>query len=158
MLHKVKSAVARVPRSLLLALLFSLALFAAGDRPVAAWADAPPRQLLLAGAFCIGLFVTFRVFGRGIRRQLALERGRLQEGYSRAWLWFFVVYKELIKTVIGVSFTLGWLAGLLFVAERFGDQFLAVPALLGLGVSALALLPAYLFTSFIDLIHYPQWR
>jgi len=45
-------------------------------------------------------------------------------------LWFFVLYKEGIKTIVRVSLTLGWLAGLLFIAEHCREQFILVPTLL----------------------------
>ena len=68
----------------------------------------------------------------------------------------FVIYKEVVKTVVGVSLTLGWMAGLLFISEHFGALFLGVPVLLGVAYSALLFGLAHLFSSFVDHIHYPH--
>lgn len=156
MLQKVKTAVFASPLSLLLAMFLSIAFFLGTHRPESVSPDVLHRHLFLAGAIFIFLSLVFSRFAVGVREELARERERLEQGYSRLLLRVFVVYKELIKTVVGVSLSLGWLAGLVFIAERFGDQIIIVPLLLGLGLSAVAFLPAYLFASFVDMIRYPQ--
>jgi hypothetical protein len=103
------------------------------------------------------LFAALHLFAAGVRQHLARERAILDsEGVNGLFLGVFVLYKEAIKTVVGVSLTLGWLGGLLFIAEHFDSGFPLLPALLGVGLSAAAFLPAYLFSSFLDLIRYPR--
>lgn len=100
-------------------------------RPETAGSDQVVRHLLLSGAMFLLQFVAFYLFSASVRRHLAGERRCLDgEQVSSLLLWAFVLYKEGIKTVIGVSLTLGWLAGLLFIAEHCREQFILVPALL----------------------------
>jgi hypothetical protein len=156
MVRKVKVAVGRSPFALVLALLFSIAFFASGYRPETAGPDQMARHLLLSGAMFLLQFIAFCLLCASVRRHLAGERANLDPGRTGGLLlWAFVLYKEAVKTVFGVSLTLGWLAGLLFIAEHFGDRFILVPALLGLALSALAFLPAFFFSSLLDHIRYP---
>lgn len=157
MVRKVKAAVGRSSLALVLALLFSSAFFAAGFRPETAGPDQMARHLILSGAMFLLQFVAFHLLCASVRRHLAGEQAELGPGRAGGpLLWAFVLYKEAVKTVVGVSLTLGWLAGLLFIAERFGDRFILVPAVLGLVLSALAFLPAIFFSSLLDHIRYPQ--
>jgi len=102
-------------------------------------------------------FMAIYLLSTSVRRHLASERESLGgDKVNSLLLWAFVLYKEGIKTVIGVSLTLGWLAGLLFIADHFREQFILVPVLLGVVLSALVFLPAYFFSSLLDHIRYPQ--
>lgn len=155
--RKVKTLVAKSPFSLLLALLFSAAFFVSGYRPELSGSVHLLRHLALSGGMFLLQFTAFYLFSASMRRHLVRERADLAaEGASGLLLWCFVFYKEVIKTVVGVSLTLGWLAGLLFIAEHSRDQFILVPVLLGGALSALAFLPALFFASLLDQIRYPQ--
>jgi hypothetical protein len=157
MVQKVKVAVGKSPYSLVLALLFSSAFFASGFFTETTGPNQMARHLLLSGAMFLLQFVAFYLFSASVRRHLVGERRSLDgEQVNGLFLWFFVLYKEAIKTIVGVSLTLGWLAGLLFIAEHFREQFILVPALLGAALSALAFLPAFFFSSLLDHIRYPQ--
>ncbi|HXV22399.1 MAG TPA: hypothetical protein VD811_15555 [Desulfuromonadales bacterium] len=157
MVQKIKVAVGKSPFSLVLALLFSSAFFSSGFRPETVGSDQMTRHLLLSGAMFLLQFVAFYLFSASVRQHLAGERRNLDgEQVSGLLLWFFILYKEGIKTIVGVSLTLGWLAGLLFIAEHCREQFILVSALLGVALSALAFLPAFFFSSLLDHIRYPQ--
>jgi hypothetical protein len=157
MVQKVKAVVGKNPVSLVLALLFSATFFASGYRPETAGPDQMARLLLLSSAMFLLQFIALYLFSTSVRRHLAGEREGLDgERVNALVLWAFVLYKEGIKLVIGVSLTLGWLAGLLYIAEQFRDQFILVPALLGVALSALAFLPAFFFSSLLDHLRYPQ--
>jgi hypothetical protein len=157
MVQKVKVAVGKSSFSLVLALLFSSVFFASGFRPETAGPDQVARHLLISGVMFLLQFLAFYLFSASVRRHLAGERRSLDcEQVNGLLLWFFVLYKEGIKTIVGVSLTLGWLAGLLFIAEHCREQFILVPALLGAALSALAFLPAFFFSSLLDHIRYPQ--
>jgi hypothetical protein len=157
MVQKVKAAVGKSPFSLVLALLFSLVFFASGYRPDSAGADQMARHLLLSGAMFLLQFIAIYLFSTSVRRHLAGERQCLDgERVNGLLLWVFVLYKEGIKTVIGVSLALGWLAGLLFISEHFSNQLILIPVLLGVVLSAVLFLPALFFSSLLDNIRYPQ--
>lgn len=157
MMRKVKVAIGKSPFAFVLALLISGAFFAAGFRPEVSGSDQMARHLLLSGAMFLLQFLAFCLFSASLRRNLSGERKNLNgEQVNGLLLWFFVLYKEGLKAVVGVSLTLGWLAGLLYIAENCKGQFILLPALLGVVLSALAFLPAHFFTSLIDHIRYPQ--
>jgi hypothetical protein len=157
MVGKLKVAVRKSPYSLLLAFLFSGAFLVSGFRPESTGADQLARHLALSGAMFLLQYLAFSLFSASLRRHLARERTGLNvERVNRLLFWVFVLYKEIIKTVVGVSLTLGWLAGLLFIAEHCRGQFVLVPVLLGLALSALAFLPAFFISAVLDHIRYPQ--
>lgn len=157
MVKKVKAVVGKSPFAFVLALLVSVAFFASGYRPDSAGADQMARHLLLSGAMFLLQFIAIYLFSTSVRRHLAGERQFLDgERVNGLLLWVFVLYKEGIKTVIGVSLALGWLAGLLFISEHFSNQLILIPVLLGVVLSAVLFLPALFFSSLLDNIRYPQ--
>jgi len=157
MVKKVQTLVGRWPVSLSLAGLLAAAYLAAGMVPASAGPDALARHLVCSAAMFLLLFAALSLFSGAARRHLAQERAGLDGArVNPLLLWVFVVYKEAIKTVVGVSLCLGWLAGLLFIAEHFRDQFILLPVVLGVALSALAFLPALLFSAVLDHIRYPQ--
>jgi hypothetical protein len=140
----------------LLALLFSGLFFSSAYRPEVAGSDQLIRLLKLSCILFLLQFVAFSLLAASVRRHLAHERENLSPGRGGGLLlWTFVLYKEAVKTVFGVSMTLGWLAGMLFITDHFRDHFILVPVLLGLPFSAIAFLPAYLFAALLDHIPYP---
>jgi len=157
MLQKVQSVVRRWPFSLVTAAFLAVGYLVAGLHSPAAGPEAMARHLGCSAAMFLLLFTALRLFFGGVRRDLAKERAVLDsERVNGLLLWGFVFYKESIKTVVGVSFSLGWLAGLLFITERFGGQFILLPVGLGVALSVLAFFPAYLFGAVLDQIRYPQ--
>lgn len=157
MVQKVKAVVGKRNLSLILALLFSGAFFASNFRPETAGPDQIARHLFFSGAMFLLQFIAIYLFSASLRRHFACEKGGLGgEPANSFLLWAFVLYKEGVKTVIGVSLTLGWIAGLLFIAEAFSDHIILVPVLLGVALSAVVFLPAWFFSSLIEHIRYPQ--
>lgn len=125
------------------------------------YSTAPAHSLELLGrqslvALCVFplLFIAFRLYAHACRQRLAALAAETGADTSRG-LKFFVFYKEAIKTAVGVSLTLAWIAGLLFVGERFADSLILVPVVAGVAVSAFSLGFAHAFAFFIDLIPYP---
>lgn len=156
MLQKVKSLVGRWPASLLFAFILAAAYLTGGMVPATAGPDALARHLVCSAAMFLLLFAALCLFSGAVRRHLERERADLGGGFNPVFLWVFVVYKEAVKAVVGVSLSLGWLAGLLFISERFSGQFILLPAVLGVVFSAIALWPAHLFGAVLDQIRYPQ--
>lgn len=153
MVQRVKAVVGKRNFSLVLALLFSGAFFASNFRPEAVG----PDQVVRHGAMFVLQFAAIYLLASSLRRRFASEKGGLGgDPVNGFLLWAFILYKEGVKTVIGVSLTLGWIAGLLFIAETFSDQIILVPVLLGVALSVALFLPAWFFSSLLDQIRYPQ--
>ncbi len=155
MLQRIKQAVRRDNKSILLAALFSGGLFVSKIPAVVAAPALIARQSFLTLLLFGGLFITFRLFATTVARHMTLEMTDGKES-NRQLVRLFVIYKEVVKVVVGVSLSLGWLAGLLFISEHFREMFLLVPVQLGGGLTALLSALAYGFTSFVDHIHYPH--
>lgn len=116
----------------------------------------PERQVLLASLIFVLLFAALRLFTLACDRRLRFELAALggEQRISRG-VKFFVLYKEAIKTSVGVSLTLAWLAGLLLVTDKLGDSFFLVPLLAGTVVTAVLAGLARGFVVFVDHIPYP---
>ena len=67
----------------------------------------------------------------------------------------FVIYLEIIKHVVGVSFTLGWIAGVMACWDFLGDRMLMVPLASSVAVSLTAFAVTFGFSSFIDHLRWP---
>ncbi len=155
MLQRIRQVVRRDNKSLLLAALLTGGLFVGKFQAGLAAPTLLARQGLFSALFFCGLFVTFRLFSSAVAGHVALEMVDGEET-NRRLVRLFVIYKEVVKTVVGVSLTLGWLAGLLFISEHFSGWFIGVPVLLGGALSALVFGLTYVFSSFVDHIHYPH--
>lgn len=155
MLQRIKQAVRRDHKSLWLAALFSGAFFAGNYHGMLAAPGLVARQAMLTVMLFACLYATFRLFGQAVRSRVVAEMSG-GEGSDPRVVRMFVIYKEVVKTVVGVSMTLGWLAGLLFIAEHFGQMFVGVPVLMGLALSGMLFGMAHVFASFVDHIHYPH--
>jgi len=155
MLQRIRETVRRDNKSILLAALLSGSFFVGKLQAVHAAPNLLAIQGMLTALLFCGLFVTFRLFSGAVASHVALEMVDGEET-NRQLVRLFVIYKEVVKTVVGVSLTLGWLAGLLFITEHFAGTVLVVPVLLGCALSALVFGMTYLFTSFVDHIHYPH--
>ena len=71
-------------------------------------------------------------------------------------IYTFVIYLEIIKHVVGVSFTLGWIAGVMFCLEYLGDKMFLVPFGASLAVSMVAFLVTFGISTFVDNLHWPS--
>ena len=154
MLQRVRQAVRRDNKPLFFAALGSIAVFAGNLQRVIADPGVLPRHVALTGLFFVLLFLAFHLFAREVGRQLTMEMNDL-DGACAKVVKMFVVYKEVVKTMVGVSLTLAWLAGLLYLSEHI-QASLILPVLGGLGLSALLFGMAAGFVAFVDHIHYPK--
>jgi len=156
MSKKTKAVILRNSRPLLLAALASSGIFLLchGDR-----LNNPAllvRPALLTGGLFLLLAVAFVLFSASMRRQVELELGRSGSRTAPSgMLRLFVLYKEGVKSVFGVSMMLGWIAGVLFIVEHLRESLFVLPLMLGLIYSALLYFLVFSFSALLDLIPYP---
>jgi len=156
MREKVRAIVVEGKSALVAAALLSFLIFYLCTRSLPAGSEYFARQGLVAAVLFLLLFTALRIFShnvsiQGHRVTLSLDG---EEVSSRSVRIFFL-YKELVKATVGVSLSLAWIAGLLFIAASFPRSFWLLPVLYGLGFSALLFAMTSAFIAFVDLIPYP---
>lgn len=152
MLRKAKTAVLKNTRPYHLAALFTLAFFAAGLNHKAN-PDLITRHLIYSGLFFFCAWSGCRLFIDGLNRRLRLEG--VEPEAAGDMITTFVIYLEIIKHVVGVSFTLGWIAGVMACWDFLGERMLMVPVTASLAVSVIAFTVTYGVSTFIDHLHWP---
>ena len=153
---KTKAVILRNSRSLLFAALASSGIFLLRHAERLDTPELLIRPALLSGGLFILLSVAFGLFASAMRRQIALELKRLGSAPAPSrMLRLFVLYKEGVKSVFGVSMILGWMAGMLFIVDHFQEALFLVPLLLGLAYSTLFYFLVFSFSALLDLIPYP---
>jgi hypothetical protein len=153
MFQKIRVAVVKSTRPVYLAGLMTSLFFAVGVQRINAQSDLLARHIVYTGIFFLCMWLACRLFAAGLNRRLALE-GTCSES-AGDMIYTFVIYLELIKHVVGVSFTLGWIAGVMFCWDYLGDRMFLVPVGASLAVSATAFLVTYGIASFVDNLHWP---
>lgn len=113
------------------------------------------KQFGLACLFFILLQVSAKLFNSSVQVHIATEVKELDLEAPSRFLKLFVLYKELIKTVIGVSMALAWMAGVVFILELFADAFVLVPVLVALLYSVVLMGCMRLFVAIMDNIRFP---
>ena len=143
-------------RSFLASAALSLLMFSYCSAPSLRAGSLPGRQALLALLVFVLLFVALRLFAVVCGTRLRIEHAHLEPGQELTrGLKIFVLYKEAVKTTVGVSLTLAWIAGLLLVADKLGNSFFLVPLAAGTAITALLSALAYIFVVFVDHVPYP---
>jgi hypothetical protein len=153
MFQKIRVTVIKSTRPVYLAGLLSSLFFAVGMQKIDAQAGLLVRHGIYTGLFFFGLWVACRLFAASLNRRLELE-GVCAET-AGDMVYTFVIYLELIKHVVGVSFTLGWIAGVMFCWDYLGHKMFLIPAGASLAVSMVAFLVTYGIASFVDNLHWP---
>jgi hypothetical protein len=152
MLRKVKTAVLKNTRPYHLAGLFTLAFFAVGlshkSNP-----DLLTRHLIYTGVMFFCAWAGCRLFTDGVQRRIRLEG--VAPDAAGDMITTFVLYLEIIKHVVGVSFTLGWIAGVMACWDFLGGRMLMVPVTASLAVSLVAFLVTFGFSTFVDQLRWP---
>lgn len=149
------TAIRRDAASLVLPALASFGLFRGlyGDLP------ASPEEWLRPVVSTLLFFflssVACRLFAGSVRRHVAREQAQLEGEANRVLLITFVAYKEGVKAVFGASLLLAWMAGVLFILERFAAHTFLVPLGLGLAYSALLFALVFAFAALLDAFRYP---
>ena len=154
MFQKIRVSVIKNTRPVYLAGLMSSLFFAVGIQKIEAHAGLLARHGIYTGIFFLCMWVACRLIASGLNRRLKLE------GYCAEtagdMIYTFVIYLEIIKHVVGVSFTLGWIAGVMFCWEYLGDKLFLIPLGASLAVSTVAFLVTFGISTFVDNLHWPS--
>jgi hypothetical protein len=153
MFQKIRVAVVKNTRPVYLAGLISTLFFAVGVQKIDAHAGLLARHGIYTGIFFLCMWIACRLFASSLNRRLELE-GVCAES-AGDMVYTFVIYLELIKHVVGVSFTLGWIAGTMFCWDYLGHKMFLIPAGASLAVSLVAFLVTFGISSFVDNLHWP---
>ena len=154
MLQKIRTNVIHNTRPVYIAGLFTSLFFVAGLQRIDVHSGLLARHALYTGLFFFGLWLACRLFAAGLNRRLELEGVCAKSAGDM--IYTFVIYLEIIKHVIGVSFTLGWIAGVMFCWDFLGDKMLLIPTAASLAVSLTAFAVTYGISSFVDNLHWPE--
>ena len=153
MFRKIRVAVAKSTRPVYLAGLTASLFFAAGIQNLSAHPDVLARHAIYTGIFFSCMWAACRLFSSSLDRRLRLEG--VEPNAAGDMVYTFVIYLEIIKHVVGVSFTLGWIAGTMACWEYLGDRFFMVPLGSSLAISLVAFLVTFGFSSFADTLRWP---
>jgi hypothetical protein len=153
MFQKIRVSVIKNTRPVYLAGLTSSLFFAIGIHKIDAQASLLARHGIYTGIFFLCVWLACRLFAGSLNRRLELE------GYTAEtagdMIYTFVIYLELIKHVVGVSFSLGWIAGVMFCWDYLGDKMVLIPLGSSLAVSLVAFLVTFGISTFVDNLHWP---
>jgi len=153
MFQKMRVAAIKNVRPVYLAALTTSLFFAAGVQRIDLQANLIARHAIYTGIFFLCMWAACRLFAGSLNRRLALEGYNAESAGDM--IYTFVIYLELIKHVVGVSFTLGWIAGVMFCWDYLGDKMLLIPISASLAVSMVAFLVTFGISTFVDNLHWP---
>ena len=153
MIQKVRVAVAKKTRPVYVAALSAALFFAIGIQNLNTQSDVFARHAIYSVIFFVCSWIACRLFSSSLDRRLRLE-GATPDTASDL-IYTFVIYLEVIKHVVGISFTLGWIAGVMAAWEFLGDRFIMVPIGVSLAVSLTAFAVTYGFSTFTDHLRWP---
>ncbi len=111
------------------------------------------KHLLITGMFFLCMWVASRMFINGVQHRLQLEDASL--AVTGDPVYSFVIYLEIVKHVVGVSFTLGWVAGVMFCWEILGDKYILLPFAASLTVSVICFMITFGLSRFVDNLRWP---
>ena len=153
MFQKIRVAVVKNTRPVYLAAFSATLFFAVGLQNLTAHADTFTRHAIYSSVFFACVWIACRLFADGLNRRLQLE------GYTAEtagdMIYTFVIYMELLKHVVGFSFTVGWIAGVMACWEFLGDRMIMVPLGASLAVSLTAFIVSFGFAAFTDQLRWP---
>lgn len=152
-MQRFRVAVIRNTRPVYFAALSAVLFFAAGTSNLSVPGEMLLRHTLYSGLFFACVWFACRLFADGLERRLQLE------GYTAEtagdMIFTFVIYMELLKHVVGLSFTLGWIAGVMASWEFLGSRDVWVPLGTSLAVSLVAFVITFGFAAFTEQLRWP---
>lgn len=154
MFQKIRVAVIKNTRPVYLAGLMSSLFFAVGVHNIDFHPGLLARHGIYTGIFFLCMWTACRLFAAGLNRRLQLEGVTAETAGDM--IYTFVIYLEIIKHVVGVSFTLGWIAGVMFCWDYLGEKMFLVPLGASLAVSLVAFMVTFGISSFVDNLHWPD--
>ena len=153
MIRKIRVAVARTTRPIYLAAISATLFFAVGLQSLNAHPDVLTRHLIYTSIFFSCVWIACHLFSAGLDRRLRLEG--VSPETAGDLIYTFVIYLEVIKHIVGLSFTLGWIAGVMACWEYLGDRIFLIPLAASLAVSLTAFLITFGFSTFTDQLSWP---
>ena len=141
-------------RPLHLASFLSLVFFSVG---IITYDSNPGRlaqHVIFTGIAFLCMWAACRLIADSFNRRLSLESADARSAGDM--LYTFVIYLELVKHVVGVSFTLGWIAGTMFTWEYLGNQFILIPIAASLAISLICFAVTTGLSRFVDQLHWPE--
>ncbi|GAB4564371.1 MAG: hypothetical protein Tsb0017_24150 [Geothermobacteraceae bacterium] len=99
----------------------------------------PSAHLGFSALFALGILLAGHLFLASLHAQLAREIMEHEGEPPGRLVRLFLFYRELIKTVIGTSMTLAWMAGVVFILDNLVDYGLVVSLLAALVYSLVLL-------------------
>ena len=154
MFQKIRVTVVKNTRPVYLAGFISTLFFTAGLQNLEAHSTLLARHSVYTGVFFLCIWAACRLIAASLNRRLALEGVTTETAGDM--IYTFVIYLEMIKHVVGVSFTLGWIAGTMFCWDYLGDRMLLVPLGASLAVSLTAFLVTSGISNFVDSLRWPD--
>ncbi|MCK4535505.1 MAG: hypothetical protein KAT93_00745 [Desulfuromonadales bacterium] len=154
MLKNTRTAARKIVGPVQLATLFSLAFFTAGIITYDSNPGLLAQHIIYTGIFFLCMWIACRLFSDGVARRLRLEG--VDTDTAGDMVYTFVIYLEFIKHVVGVSFTLGWIAGTLLCWEYLGDRVILIPVAASLGVSLACFMVTSGLSRFVDQLRWPE--
>lgn len=141
-------------RPIHLASFFSLVFFSLGILIYESKPGLLAQHIIYTGIAFLCIWAACRLFADGFNRRLRLEGVAAESAGDM--LYTYVIYLEMIKHVVGVSFTLGWIAGTMFSWEYLGDRFVLIPVAASMGVSLVCFAVTAGLCRFVDQLRWPE--
>ena len=154
MTNRTETARRRSARPIQVAIVSTLVFFSGGILAYGVTPNLLTEHTVATGLFFICMWVASRLFTDGLKRRLALEG--VDPVAAEGPVYSFALYLEIVKHVVGVSFTLGWLAGVLLCWEKFGSYHIIVPFTLSLGISMGCFLITFGLSRYVDRLRWPD--
>lgn len=144
----------RSVRPIQVALVSSLVFLSGGFLSYGSNVNLLAQHLLITGAFFLCVWAASQLFVNGIQRRMRLEG--LSTATTGGPAYSFVLYLEIVKHIVGVSFTLGWMAGVLFCWEKFGDAYILIPFAASVTISVICFMITYGLSRYVDQLRWPE--
>lgn len=146
--------VTKLCRPAYLAAISAALYFSVNLHPPVSGPDFFAQHVIYSSIFFASTWTTCHLFSNGVNRRLQLEGETRQTAGGLTYA--FVIYLEVIKHTVGVSFVLGWIAGVLACWEYLGAGSLIVTVVACLVVSLTAFIVTYGFSNLVDNLHWPE--
>lgn len=153
MTNRTDTATRRSARPIQVAIVSTLVFFSGGILAYGVTPNLLTEHTIATGLFFICMWAASRLFTDGIKQRLALEGA--DPAAAEGPVYSFVLYLEIVKHVVGVSFTLGWLAGVLLCWEKFANYHILVPFTASLGISMACFLITFGLSRYVDQLRWP---
>jgi len=148
MTNRPNTAARKSTRPIHVATVATLVFFSGGILSYGASPHLLTEHMVATGLFFACMWVASRLFTEGLKYRLKLED--VDPATAEGPVFSFALYLEIVKHVVGVSFTLGWLAGVLLCWEKFANYHILVPFTASLGVSMGCFLITFGLTRYVD--------